>query len=219
VRKRWYYDKVTSRCIDGGNPGSPLGDESLFVADDPNNLWGHNLRINMGAYGGTAQASMPPYNWSLLADLTNDGKVNFIDLSHLTENWLCDNNEIPGDLNREGVVNMFDFAFFAKDWLKRTSFWLTEPPFVRITKPEDGSSFLIGGPVEIEAEAWDVDGEVVKVEFFQDTVKIGEDDDGSDGWCIVSGLYAKFLTARATDDSGVRTVSPPVRVHIFYPSP
>ncbi|MFB0553237.1 MAG: right-handed parallel beta-helix repeat-containing protein [Phycisphaerae bacterium] len=44
----WIKDYVTSPCIDAGNPHSPIGDEPV-----PN-----GGRINMGAYGGTAEASM-----------------------------------------------------------------------------------------------------------------------------------------------------------------
>ena len=43
----WVTDNVTSPCIDTGDPASPLGDEP-----EPN-----GGRINMGAYGGTAEAS------------------------------------------------------------------------------------------------------------------------------------------------------------------
>ena len=59
----WTYDNITSRCIDAGDPASPLGDEPMSVPRDPNNEYGINLRINMGAYGGTAQASIPPHDW------------------------------------------------------------------------------------------------------------------------------------------------------------
>jgi len=44
----WVQDNVTSPCIDKGDPVSPVGDEPV-----PN-----GGVINMGAYGGTAQASM-----------------------------------------------------------------------------------------------------------------------------------------------------------------
>ena len=44
----WVLDDVTSSCIDTGDPNSPVGDEP-----EPN-----GARINMGAYGGTAEASM-----------------------------------------------------------------------------------------------------------------------------------------------------------------
>ncbi|TKJ38696.1 MAG: hypothetical protein CEE38_03045 [Planctomycetes bacterium B3_Pla] len=54
----WILDDVTSPCIDAGDPDSPLGAELLFVPDDPNKELSENLRINMGAYGGTIQASI-----------------------------------------------------------------------------------------------------------------------------------------------------------------
>jgi len=46
----WVVDEETSPCIDAGDPDSPFGDEP-----EPN-----GDRINMGAYGGTQQASMSP---------------------------------------------------------------------------------------------------------------------------------------------------------------
>jgi predicted outer membrane repeat protein len=57
------YDDFTSFCIDAGDPVLPLGDELVSAPRDPNNKYGINLCINMGAYGGTYQASMPPLNW------------------------------------------------------------------------------------------------------------------------------------------------------------
>lgn len=45
--QRWVQDQQTSPCIDAGLPESPVGHESA-----PN-----GKRINMGAYGGTAEAS------------------------------------------------------------------------------------------------------------------------------------------------------------------
>jgi len=59
----WTYDNVTSLCIDAGDSASPLGDEPMSTPRDPNNEYGVNLRIDMGAYGGTCQASIPPLDW------------------------------------------------------------------------------------------------------------------------------------------------------------
>ncbi|MHC4259895.1 MAG: hypothetical protein ACYSTF_05740 [Planctomycetota bacterium] len=118
---RWRYDYVTSRCIDAGNPGSPLGDELLTIPDDPPHIWGENLRINMGAYGGTAQASMPPYDWALLADITNDGMVDGCDYAHQARDWLTPGTRQPGDLNRNGIVRTNDVGLFVADWLKTTT--------------------------------------------------------------------------------------------------
>lgn len=116
--KEWDFDRVTSRCIDAGNAGSPLGVELLSVADDPNNEWGVNLRINMGAYGGTAEASMALPGWALLADLNNDLIVDFNDLAVFVQYWLDSGQCIPADLNRNQSVDFVDFALMGFDWLE-----------------------------------------------------------------------------------------------------
>ena len=116
---QWVYDDVTSPCIDAGNPGSPLANEPLTVPRDPENVYGVNLRVNMGAFGTTAQAGIAPHGWALLADLNNDGTVDFLDLDRQLEDWLAGKNEQPGDLNRDGFVDMIDYAILAENWLEQ----------------------------------------------------------------------------------------------------
>lgn len=120
VLQRWAYDAVTSRCIDAGNPGMVLDDELLTVPPDPTNEWAENIRINMGAYGGTAEASMASSGWSLLSDLTNNGIVNLADSVHQAKDWHKIAPNLPGDLNRDGIVNILDLALKAHDWLMQT---------------------------------------------------------------------------------------------------
>jgi parallel beta-helix repeat protein len=120
-RSCWTYDDVTSRCIDAGNPGSPLDDELLAVPRDPENIWGQNLRIDMGAFGGTVEASIPPYDWALLSDVTNDGISDLSDLYILSSLWLNTGEQLYADSNRDGIINLFDFALLAQDWLRQTS--------------------------------------------------------------------------------------------------
>jgi beta propeller repeat protein len=55
----WVSDDMTSPCIDAGDPTSPLADE-LLAAPDAATGAVLNERINMGAYGGTSQASLAP---------------------------------------------------------------------------------------------------------------------------------------------------------------
>jgi hypothetical protein len=76
----WVLDKVTSLCVDGGDPTADYSNEPV-----PN-----GGRINMGAYGGTAYASMSEGRW------------------------------LEGDINRDHFVNMMDMALVANDWLKTT---------------------------------------------------------------------------------------------------
>ncbi|GEM_PF-1932837 len=108
VSKNWVTDAVTSLCIDAGNPGCPLGDEPVDV---------NNVRINMGAYGGTDKASKTPANWASLADLTNDHKVDFNDWAAFAAYWMDDGYCIPSDLDRNEVVNLLDINLFANEWL------------------------------------------------------------------------------------------------------
>jgi parallel beta-helix repeat protein len=46
----WVLDKVTSPCVDGGDPQAEVFDEPMP----------HGGRINIGAYGGTSEASLSP---------------------------------------------------------------------------------------------------------------------------------------------------------------
>jgi len=109
--KIWLVDAVSSLCIDAGSPGSPLGDE----AKNP-----RNKRVNMGAYGGAAAASKTPVDWSLLADLTNDGVVDGQDFAYQAKDHEAPGEERPGDLNRNGAVDMDDVATLIGAWLETT---------------------------------------------------------------------------------------------------
>jgi len=73
----WVLDKVTSPCVDGGDPDDDVLDEPM-----PN-----GGRIDMGSFGGTPFASMSDIKW-LDGDINHDGVVNLIDLAMLAENWL-----------------------------------------------------------------------------------------------------------------------------------
>ncbi|UCG46304.1 MAG: right-handed parallel beta-helix repeat-containing protein [Phycisphaerales bacterium] len=72
----WVIDRLTSPCIDAGNPAVYPRRERT-----PN-----GGRLNMGAYGGTAYASMS--EWTLRADLNRDGLINMKDLAILADSWL-----------------------------------------------------------------------------------------------------------------------------------
>ena len=57
----WAWDDATSPCIDAGDPAVPLGDEPPCAGGDAlSERAGVNTRINMGAYGGTSEASLAP---------------------------------------------------------------------------------------------------------------------------------------------------------------
>jgi hypothetical protein len=104
--QRWVRDDVTSVCIDGGDPNSDWTAE----------LWPNGRRINMGAYGGTDQASMSPNSIGIIGDLDLDGFVYRPDLPYFAGQWLLAGDLLEADLTRDGRVDFPDFAFFAASW-------------------------------------------------------------------------------------------------------
>jgi predicted outer membrane repeat protein len=105
----WVIDDVTSPCIDRGDPNSSVGDEP-----DPN-----GGRINIGAYGGTAQASKSATCWDASAcagqpygDATCDGTINLADLFALKIYWAqvapWVDPECCADFSRDGKVSLAD---------------------------------------------------------------------------------------------------------------
>lgn len=118
---QWVHDEVTSRCIDAGNPGYAPANELATVPDDPNGEFSENLRINMGAYGGTREASLPPHNWAVLADATNDGIADFQDFAVLAQLWLATGEHNPADLDLNLIVDFDDFTVLIDDWLRQTT--------------------------------------------------------------------------------------------------
>jgi parallel beta-helix repeat protein/predicted outer membrane repeat protein len=122
----WVWDGQTSRCIDAGSPGDALGDEPITISGDPAQEWGINLRVDMGAYGGTAEASMAPRGWALRADINNDGIVNLPDFGHLGEAFEARGRE-PADVSRDAEVDYADLSRLADDWLRVTDWSRWKP--------------------------------------------------------------------------------------------
>ncbi|MBN2181624.1 MAG: hypothetical protein JW715_06900 [Sedimentisphaerales bacterium] len=83
VSESWVQDDVTSPCIDAGDLMSPIGLEPF-----PN-----GGIINMGAYGGTAEASKsyfgePLCETIIAGDINGDCKVDLKDFAILAAHWL-----------------------------------------------------------------------------------------------------------------------------------
>ncbi len=78
----WVLDEVTSPCIDAGDPNSPVEQEPF-----PN-----GGRVNMGAYGGTCEASKSWFGAAPgpgidAADLNGDGRVDAEDYRLALQRW------------------------------------------------------------------------------------------------------------------------------------
>lgn len=108
----WVMDSLTSRCIDAGSPSMAQGQETIGLA---------NVRIDMGCYGGTAEASRTPNGWSLPADFNNDGTADIEDFAILGQSWGIQSGwPIHADLTRNGVVDAADLLIFLDSWMGQT---------------------------------------------------------------------------------------------------
>jgi len=84
----WFRDDITSPCIDTGDMSRAIGFEPF-----PN-----GGIINMGAYGGTDEASKsyfgkPPCETIIAADINGDCKVDYLDFCIMAFHWLDDKSE------------------------------------------------------------------------------------------------------------------------------
>ena len=124
----WVLDDVTSPCIDRGDPNSPVGDEPM-----PN-----GGIINMGAYGGTRQASMsvgPPQPLALAHWKLDETEGNTAHDSVRGDDafvigdalWQPTGGQVDGALQLDGVddcvitgfvLNPADGAFSVLIWVK-----------------------------------------------------------------------------------------------------
>jgi len=103
----WVTDGVTSPCIDAGDPGSDWRGE----------LWPDGGRINMGAYGGTAEASMSLNPVGNAADFNKDDVVDYRDFGWYIDNWQLGEILQAEDIDRNNFVDMADVALFGREWL------------------------------------------------------------------------------------------------------
>jgi len=107
--KSWVKDNVTSPCIDAGD----------FNSDWTAELWPHGKRINIGAYGGTPEASLSLRDdVGNPADLNNDDTANLRDFSNFADEWQNKQFLLPEDLDRDGIVDCNDLSILADNWLE-----------------------------------------------------------------------------------------------------
>lgn len=88
-------------------------------------------------------------------------------------------------------------------------------PQVNITSPANNATFFDNADIVINANAADTDGSIRKLEFFQGTTKLGEDSTSPYEYVWIGvpvGTYS--LTAKATDNQGLSTISAAVPITV-----
>jgi hypothetical protein len=95
------------------NAGNPFADYSLEPAPNGN-------RIDMGAYGGTAEATCSDILRPVPSDADADLAVNMFDFAILAKNWGLQGENIKNkraDADNNGIVDGRDLAILHKFWL------------------------------------------------------------------------------------------------------
>jgi hypothetical protein len=128
----WRYDALTSWAIDAGDPMDSLGEELERAPGDPEGTYGFNHAIDLGAYGGTTQASLAPTE----GEPPGVGAVDLRDYWPLNESnqWTVHNPQgtsrvisgSGGMLARTGWVYSLRTSSNAPDWVPRVDCYYTE---------------------------------------------------------------------------------------------
>ncbi len=88
-----------------------------------------------------------------------------------------------------------------------------QPPLVAITSPAHLATFVPPGAFTISVNATDSDGQIVRVEFYDGAVKLGEDATAPYSLALTNVTAGDhLLTARAIDDAFSSTTSIPVLI-------
>jgi hypothetical protein len=199
--------------------GGLVGSNEVEVSDS---FWDVNTSGMDYSAGGAGKTTDQMQTRNIFIDAGWD----FVEIWNIGENQTYPYLRVylAADINKDGIVNFLDMAFTANQWMEEYFLW-NRPPEVLITYPEDGARLMVGGvPPQtlIMAEADDYDGTVVRVEFFDDELKLGEDNDGSNGWSYLWQGYSlgwHVLTATAWDNEGLSGTSTPVNAEVWMPFP
>lgn len=151
-------------------------------------------------------------------DRQKDGSLPIVTFGHLAKG---------SDLIDKGVYVELPYADSLPDLGPfEFGFEANVPPTVKITSPNKGSKFTLLDSIIITADASDSNGEIIKVEFFNDTIWLGEDSSEPYSYTWNSPLIGiHSLKAVATDNQKAKVTSLPVNVtvgpnnNVLYPNP
>lgn len=92
------------------------------------------------------------------------------------------------------------------------------PPTIQISSPEDGTVYSAGESVVIKAEADDTDGTIEKVEFYQGSTKLGEDNEAPYEFSWNDAAAGSYnISVKATDNEGAKTTSSAIGISVLNP--
>lgn len=135
--------------------------------------------------------------------------------------------ELPGDAesynwipSEQGLYNIYATATdsLGNDISSQTvkvTVLPSEKPEVTITSPLSGTSFDFNSSLEITVDASDPDGTITKVEFYNDSIKLGEDTESPFSFMwenVPEGSH--YIIVQATDNTDQTVASSPVNITV-----
>jgi len=207
------YDFSQDMWGEGGNQLTETGLSCMVPVGDFNDCCKFQFAMNLAC--GDFNEILAPGVGNIAFETTPTGGFELQSYTIVSEPYCGDpNHPYPvGDLNQDCRVEFADFAVMAGHWLEHVNL----EPVVYIGFPPDGYEFCwLTLSVQLVAGAWDVDGSVVKVQFYANGAKWGSEAsyEGNNSWVYVTafdvGTY--ILTAEATDNEGATAVSAPVTI-------
>ena len=180
-------------------------------AGDPNSPIGFEPFPNGGVY------NMGAYGRSMEASKTYFGEP------------VCD-VILAGDINGDCVVDFDDISIVVSQWALSGGDFINCPPTVTLITPQNGDQITWPGPTTFQAEADDIDGEVISVmfrlEYKDENISQGSgfsDSNGSDGWereytWRDSARYGNWTAwVEATDNEGAVGISEKITITLNSP--
>jgi len=201
--------------------GSAFAQIQIIGIDDSNDESDKTVKLTLldtAAYnvGPSMSAEIILFDDEPKGDFNHNGCVDINDLWRFAACWLSEDFNSPENLYYDLSVGFEDFAVFAENWLACGSMGLE---IINIPDEAHIGIEMVGLP--IVAKAVSTLGAVIKVEFFVDNIKIGEDTESSDGWSFnwqVLELGWHILRLRAEDSLGNIKYSPSISV-LVVPAP
>jgi uncharacterized protein YjdB len=137
--------------------------------------------------------------------------------SGTSEVYAVNNTRNPaGDMYNSSIIDESCPSWYAAGCSTTPT---NQVPTVSITSPTSGSSFVTGNNIIITASANDSDGNVTKVEFYNDNTKLGEDTSNPYEYTISNASAGNYvITAKATDNDGATQTSTAVNFTITDPT-
>ena len=228
---------IYNNTITSGNPGRLTGGVHIQKAGSVSNIYIRNNIITNCSY--------PYYIYKGTGTLSNIYIQNNVLFGNGNDNKIYNPGSISNYVNEGSIiadplfVSTFDFRLSSGSpaidaginvglpysglspdigafEMSNGDLHLNQLPVVTISSPTKGESFTSPATVNIDAEAYDPDGTIAKVEFFNGSTKLGEKTAApfSFTWKdVTEGSYS--LTAVATDNLSSVTVSATVPVSVL----